>query len=72
MAKTGFLISYIVRPLGADLNDLLVIHQKQFPGNKLALWSTSSGTVIKVSHVGEVSAKSFSAAVAEVGYSEPI
>lgn len=45
-------ISYFHRrAVGADLSELLAIHQQQYPGNQLAvLAAVSGGLLVKVAH----------------------
>jgi len=71
MAKTGYKVDYITRDLGADLSDLLKIHQKVFPGNQLATWTTDKKIIIKVSNFNEISGKSIEECKSEIGYIEP-
>lgn len=63
-------IDYIVRDAGADLSDLLAIHQKFYPGNQLALWKTPKKVIVKVSNDGEVTGKAFNECKTEVGFVE--
>ncbi len=72
MAKTGYKIDYVVRDIGSDLSDLLIIHQRVFPNNLLATWKTDKNIIIKVSNIGEVTGKSLTNCKTEINYIEPI
>jgi hypothetical protein len=61
-----------VRPVGADLSDLLIIHKKQFPANELGVWTNANGIVAKVSHAGEIPVVSFSTAITSINYIFPV
>lgn len=70
MAKTGYKVDYVVRALGADLSDLLAIHQKYFPNNQLSILQNKTHVIVKVSNNGEISGMNRRAAMDSVGYKD--
>jgi hypothetical protein len=61
-------VDYIVRDAGADLSDLLAIHQSVFTHNQLSIWETDKKVIVKVSNRGEATGKSLDECKTEIGY----